>query len=301
MHVALIDPSRVVLKIVAGMLEAGGHTVVAFSNSAAALAHVEADPSVACVLTSLEVEPLGGLELCWSLRALVDERRPLTILVMSSARDDRPLGEVLDSGADDFLSKPPSPQELHGRLRAAERVLGLQRALIRQADTDHLTQLLNRGALMRRAESDLAAASAETPLAMLQVDIDHFKSINDRFGHDIGDQVIRRVAQILRETGETRATAGRLGGEEFAVLMPGHGIAGAAVAAHRIRIQCAAGTVPGLPDLRFTASIGLSEWAPGDTVDSLLKRADVALYAAKRGGRDRVAVAGPDMEPAMVG
>ncbi|BCM87291.1 GGDEF domain-containing response regulator [Methylobacterium indicum] len=298
MHVALIDPSRVVLKIVTGMLEAGGHTVVAFSDSAAALAHVEADPSIACVLTSLEVEPLNGLELCWLLRALADERRPLTILVMSSARDERPLGEVLDSGADDFLSKPPSPKELHGRLRAAERVLGLQRALIRQADTDHLTQLLNRGALMRHADRALAGASAGNPLAMLQVDIDHFKSINDRFGHDIGDQVIRRVAQILRETG---ATAGRLGGEEFAVLMPGHGIAGAAVVAHRIRSQCAAGTVPGLPDLRFTASIGLSEWAPGDSVDSLLKRADVALYAAKRGGRDRVAVTGADREPEMIG
>ncbi|KMO16777.1 hypothetical protein NS228_00415 [Methylobacterium indicum] len=298
MHVALIDPSRVVLKIVTGMLEAGGHTVVAFSDSAAALAHVEADPSIACILTSLEVEPLSGLELCWLLRALADERRPLTILVMSSARDERPLGEVLDSGADDFLSKPPSPKELHGRLRAAERVLGLQRALIRQADTDHLTQLLNRGALMRHADRALAGASAGNPLAMLQVDIDHFKSINDRFGHDIGDQVIRRVAQILRETG---ATAGRLGGEEFAVLMPGHGIAGAAVVAHRIRSQCATGPVPGLPDLRFTASIGLSEWAPGDSVDSLLKRADVALYAAKRGGRDRVAVTGADSEPEMIG
>ncbi len=298
MHVALIDPSRVVLKIVGEMLAAGGHSVVTFADSAAALAHVEADLSVTCVLTSLEVQPICGLELCWSLRALADDRRPLTILVMSATRDDRPLGEVLDSGADDFLTKPPSAQELHGRLRSAERMLKLQQALIRQADTDHLTQLLNRGALMRHAATALAGASAGRPLTLLQIDIDHFKSINDRFGHDVGDQVIRCVARILLETG---AITGRLGGEEFAVLMPGHGLAGAAVIAHRIRGQCAANQVPRQPNLRFTASIGLTEWAAGDTIDALLKRADLALYAAKRGGRDRVAVTSPSLQTELIG
>ena len=82
MHVALIDPSRVIRRTVSGMLEAGGHSVVAFGDSTAALAHVEADPSVTCVLTSLEVQPICGLELCWSLRALADDRRPL----LSSSR-----------------------------------------------------------------------------------------------------------------------------------------------------------------------------------------------------------------------
>ena len=288
MHVALVDPSRVIRKTVSELLIAGGHTVVAFADSAAALAHVSADPSVTCVLTSLEVHPLDGLELCWSLRALADDRRPLTILAMSSARETRPLDEILDSGADDFLMKPPSPQELHGRLRCAERVLKLQQALIRQADTDHLTQLLNRGALMRQARAALDAASPNNPLTVMQIDIDRFKSINDRYGHDIGDLVIRCVAQTLRETG---AIAGRLGGEEFAVLMPGHGLAGAAVVAHRIRCQCSGTTLLDRHDpLRFTVSIGLSAWAEGDSIGTLLKRADVALYAAKEGGRDRVAV-----------
>ena len=298
MHVALIDPSRVVLKIVTEMLTAGGHTVVAFTDSGKALAHVEADPTGTCVLTSLEVQPICGLELCWSLRALASDRRPLTILVMSAAREERSLSEVLDSGADDFLAKPPSVQELYGRLRSAERVLKLQHSLIQQADTDHLTGLLNRGALMRRAGDALANASAGAPLTLLQIDIDHFKGINDRYGHDVGDVVIRCVARTLRETG---AIAGRLGGEEFAVLMPGHGLAGAAVVAHRIRRQCAATTVPRQPDLRFTASIGLAEWTPGDTIDTLLKRADLALYAAKRAGRDRVAVTSPSLHTEMVG
>lgn len=177
-------------------------------------------------------------------------------------------------------------------------MLKLQHSLIQQADTDHLTGLLNRGALMRRAGDALANASAGAPLTLLQIDIDHFKGINDRYGHDVGDVVIRCVARTLRETG---AIAGRLGGEEFAVLMPGHGLAGAAVVAHRIRRQCAATTVPRQPDLRFTASIGLAEWTPGDTIDTLLKRADLALYAAKRAGRDRVAVTSPSLHTEMVG
>jgi diguanylate cyclase (GGDEF)-like protein len=287
MRVALVDSSRVVRKSVSAMLAAGGHSVLTFEDSAAALAHVAADPTVDCVLTSLEVHPLGGLELCWALRAQADERRPLTILVMSASRDTRPLDEVLDSGADDFLMKPPSPQELYGRLRSAERVLKLQQALIRQADTDHLTQLLNRGALMRRARTAIDAASAAKPLAVLQIDIDHFKSINDRFGHDVGDLVIQCVSGVLRESG---AVAGRLGGEEFALLMPGQNLGSAAVLAHRIRSRCAGTAVPGYAgDLRFTVSIGLSEWSEGDGVDTLLKRADLALYAAKKAGRDRVA------------
>ncbi|KMO43231.1 hypothetical protein VQ03_09060 [Methylobacterium tarhaniae] len=297
MHVALIDPSRVIRRTVSELLEAGGHTVIGFGESDAALAHVAADPSVTCVLTSLEVHPLEGLELCWALRALADDRRPLTILVMSSSRNTRSLDEVLDSGADDFLVKPPSPQELYGRLRSAERVLTLQQALIQQADTDPLTRLLNRRALLREADRALATASSDAPLAVLQVDIDHFKSINDRYGHDVGDHVIQCVAGILRDTG---AIVGRLGGEEFAVVIPNPG-PGADVVAHTIRSQCAALQMRIDPTLRFTVSVGVSEWMPGDSVGLLLKRADTALYAAKRAGRNRVARADGRLSTEVLG
>ncbi|KQP85410.1 hypothetical protein ASF60_04700 [Methylobacterium sp. Leaf113] len=288
MHVVLVDSSRLMRKAIARMLVHGGHTVVEFADSAAALAYVAGNPAATCVLTSLEVHPLDGLELCWSLRALADDRRPLTILAMSSARDTRPIDEILDSGADDFLAKPPSSRELYGRLRAAERVLKLQHALIKQADTDHLTQLFNRGALLRLARAELHAASADQPLSVLQIDIDHFKSINDRHGHDVGDLVIRSVAQILRETG---SLAGRIGGEEYALVMPGHSLGGASVVAQRIRRQCSARRMLDRTNsLRFTVSIGVSSWVEGDEVGTLLKRADLALYAAKAAGRDRVAL-----------
>jgi diguanylate cyclase (GGDEF)-like protein len=298
MHVVLVDTSRVVRRSVTEMLEAGGHTVVAFGNSQDALDHVTADEAVTCVLTSLEVEPVGGLELCWSLRALAADRRPLSILVMSSARDTRPLGEVLDSGADDFMAKPPERQELWGRLRAAERVLVLQRALIQQADTDHLTGILNRGAFMRRAE-ELFETQAGDPLTLLLLDVDHFKAINDRHGHAAGDAVIRAVADVLRETG---SVAGRVGGEEFGLLMSGHGSGSGSVVAHRIRTRCAGRRVRGPGgEIGFTVSLGLGERHPGEDVEALVRRADAALYAAKAGGRNRVAFDAGEGRPEIVG
>lgn len=290
MHIALVDPSRVTLKMVTALLETRHHRVSAFTDSQAALDHVRRDDGVDCVITSLETAPLGGLEVCWNLRALSDERRPLAILVMSSDRGRRDIGEVLDCGADDFMAKPPDPDELHARLRNAERVIRLQRELIEQADTDPLTRLLNRRAFTRKARDAMGRAGETGTISALLVDIDHFKGINDTHGHDAGDVIIRNVADILRETG---GVAARLGGEEFGMCLPEVSLATASIVAHRIRTRCASlhETKRGLPT-RFTVSLGLTEWDHAESVDDLLKRTDIALYAAKRGGRNRVAMAG---------
>ncbi len=288
MHVVLIDASRVVRRSVGEMLEAGGHSVTAFDNSRSALTHVEADASVACVLTSLDVQPLDGVELCWSLRALAGDRRPLSILVMSSARDLRRLGEVLDTGADDFMAKPPERNELWSRLRAAERVLSLQQALIRQADIDQMTGIFNRTAFLRQVAESFAARGTPEAVSLLLLDVDRFKAINDEYGHAGGDAVIKAVANVLRETG---VPVGRLGGEEFGLLVRGHGGAGAGVAAHRVRTRCS-GLRVRMPNgtASFTVSIGVGERSPDETLEALLRRADEALYAAKLGGRNRVAL-----------
>ncbi|MER2198089.1 GGDEF domain-containing response regulator [Methylobacterium brachiatum] len=289
MHVVVVDPSRVIQRSIADLLKVAGHTAEGFTDSREALAHVASHEAVTCVLTSLETHPIDGLELCWQLRLLADDRRPLSILVMSSAHGSRSLGEVLDSGADDFMLKPPSRDELHARLRAAERLLTLQRDLIRQADTDHLSQLLNRGAFLRKAVEAAERAGPSGLMTAMLIDIDHFKTINDRHGHAVGDAAIRGVANVLRETG---AVACRWGGEEFALLMEGHEIGSAAVVAERVRARCAAMRTAGAGDetIRLTVSVGLSAWSAHDEIDGLLRRADVALYAAKAGGRDRVSV-----------
>ncbi|MEN3236366.1 diguanylate cyclase [Methylobacterium ajmalii] len=289
MHIVIIDTSRVVHRSISTNLAVSGHQVTCFADSRAALDHIIADETVSCVLTSLETYPLDGFELCWQLRVIANERRPLAILMMSTGHSSRRLGEVLDSGADDFLSKPPDRHELAARLRAAERLLGLQRDLIHQADTDSLSRLLNRSAFLRQAHILAQSQDREGNLVALLIDIDHFKSINDRYGHAIGDAAICSVASVLRETG---ALSCRWGGEEFAVLVHGHGQGGAAVVAHSIRRRCAQLQIATLGDQHvcLTVSIGISTWSNQCGMDDLMRRADVALYAAKAAGRNRVSM-----------
>ncbi|GJD36962.1 GGDEF domain-containing response regulator [Methylobacterium aerolatum] len=285
MRIAVVDSSLVVLRIIGSMLESHGHTVHEFTESDAALRFLEATPDVRVVISSLEVRPLSGLELCWSARILAEERRPLHIIMMSSANCVHTLAEALDSGADDFIEKPPKAEELHARLRAAERMTRLQEELIRLAETDALTGLLNRRAFRERAEAAALRAQSGTALSCILVDIDLFKRINDNHGHDVGDTAIRAVGALLGETG----IVGRLGGEEFGIVLPERDLAsalhyaeGLRVRARTLRIACGDDTCG------LTCSFGVSTWSGPDSVHALLKRADVALYAAKAGGRNRV-------------
>jgi diguanylate cyclase (GGDEF)-like protein len=158
------------------------------------------------------------------------------------------------------------------------------------AMTDELTGVPNRRDVLRRAEAVLVAAVPGARCAMLIVDIDHFKSINDEHGHLVGDEILRAVAQALRAIVHEPAALGRLGGEEFVIVMPETDEGGARYMAERILSQVRALDVsPLLPRRRMTVSIGFTVSAPADTVTQMLRRADQALYAAKSAGRDRVA------------
>ena len=197
--------------------------------------------------------------------------------------------QALENGADDFISKPPAPEELRARLRAAERITSMQAELITLATVDSLTGLLTRRAFVAAAERMLQRAAARRHFCVLICDLDKFKAINDTYGHETGDLVLRKVSGALRSLDRP---AGRLGGEEVALLIDGH-LDEAVDLAERLRESVgnlairAEGRTIGV-----TCSIGAAEWEPGDTVDSLLRRADAALYEAKRTGRNRVVAAG---------
>jgi diguanylate cyclase (GGDEF)-like protein len=289
MRVVLVDPSRTMRLFVTRLLEAGGHEVRPFADAPDALACMRADADVAALITSAELAEMSGLELCWETRVLAGRDRPIYVILMSSSIDKSSLGEALDSGADDFISKPPVADELYARLRAAERLGAMQRELVRLASVDALTGLHNRRAFFELAGEAWARCGASGRLTAIMMDIDHFKRVNDVYGHDVGDQAIATVAQAAATDG---AVIGRLGGEEFALLLEGRSLAEAAAIAERLRSRMAGlrfDTANG--EMTLTCSFGVSERHAGESIDDLLKRADVALYAAKTSGRNRVVAA----------
>jgi diguanylate cyclase (GGDEF)-like protein len=164
----------------------------------------------------------------------------------------------------------------------------MQNALIELATTDVLTGLLNRRAFVERLEDQIKDGSIKGRISVLIVDLDQFKSINDTFGHEVGDRVLKATSTELKAL---NLSAGRLGGEEFAVLMKAS-LDDAKEAAEHLRKSISNIIVPADTEaIKITCSIGVTEWVSGDTVDSILRRADIALYEAKRSGRNCVIAA----------
>ena len=164
----------------------------------------------------------------------------------------------------------------------------------RQALVDGLTGLANRRAAVDALHAEAAQAERlETPLSIVLADLDGFKDVNDEHGHAVGDEVLRAFAEVLRETVRESDVAGRWGGEEFLLLLPGADLDGAAQFAERVRAGLATRRIPSAPELRVTASFGVAEYAGESNSEQLVAAADNALYRAKRGGKDRVERAEP--------
>ncbi|MEZ5838915.1 MAG: diguanylate cyclase [Hyphomicrobiales bacterium] len=288
MEILLIEPSRVGLRMMGQMLEQRGDVVHPFSHGGEALAHLRRHPEIEVIITSFETQEICGLELSWEARVLSNNRNPLYIIVMSSSWERSKAIEALDTGADDFIQKPPVKEELFARLRAADRLLKTQRENHRLARVDPLTGAFNRRYFFDQFRQEMESRST-APLSVVLLDIDHFKKVNDTYGHDVGDRTICAVASLMiPEDG----VFGRIGGEEFAWLLPGHSEASAADKADKIRKKVEALEIATeIGTLTLTCSFGVAGREPGESSGTLTKRADEALYAAKHSGRNRVAKA----------
>jgi diguanylate cyclase (GGDEF)-like protein/PAS domain S-box-containing protein len=176
--------------------------------------------------------------------------------------------------------------------RTNDRVRDLNARLEQLALTDELTALPNRRAFFRSGEQETKKARRyAAPLSLLMLDVDRFKLINDTYGHSGGDKVLRRVADLIRRTVREVDTGGRLGGEEFALLLPNTALDEALILAERLRAAVAAEAGAAIAlGVAVTVSIGAAQLVPGDAFDALLSKADAAMYRAKQAGRDRVAV-----------
>jgi two-component system cell cycle response regulator len=270
------------------------------------------EDKVELVLASLSLPDGDTLRLVSQWRAKETSRR-LPILLMADDSELPRLAKGLDLGANDYLIRPIDRNELLARVRSQirrkrleERLLGNYQRSLSLALTDELTGLYNRRYVFAHLSELLGRMSEGTgDIALMLVDVDHFKQVNDRHGHPVGDAVLRELA--VRATRQVRSVdlVGRLGGEEFVVVMPETSLNGAFVVAERLRAAVAEepfvlqGSNNRLP---ITVSVGIAMAGEGNgkTLEGLLKRADDALYAAKNAGRNRTIAYSdePPLEPA---
>jgi diguanylate cyclase (GGDEF)-like protein len=243
---------------------------------------------------------MGGL-LIWDGETVAEigsDSRPAERLVLSL---DDEVGDRLLVLHAPRLGFTAADRELAGSLAGHGRIAldnaRLHGVVRRQAVTDDLTDLANRRKFMDALRQEVARSGRlETPLALVLFDLDHFKLINDRCGHQAGDDVLRSAADIIRARVRETDLAARIGGEEFAVILPGTGIVGAVSLAENLRADISEGVELPDEDLTLTASFGVAEHRRGEPAETLIGVADRAMYQAKAEGRDRVRSA--DVEPA---
>ena len=254
------------------------------------------------VIIDLHLQRDDALRLAADLRS-TDATRFSALLLLADTSDQKKLSKALELGVNDYVMKPVDPSELIARVRTQarhqryrKRLRGAFTESVSQAHTDALTGLFNRRYMMRHIESLRQARHADAePIAALMVDIDHFKSVNDTYGHDVGDKVLQAVAGSLRGRLRPADVLSRHGGEEFLVVLPAADRALALGIAERLRQSIADQpiTLPGgVAPLQVTVSIGLAlDVSKAASVDDVIKQADDAFYRAKREGRNRVVVA----------
>ena len=294
-QVLVYESSSVQRRILKSSLKEAGHAAH-FVQSAREALEAARSNDFGIFISNIEHKDLSGLELFWDLKA-EEETCGIYCIAVTAAGESRALVEALDSGADDILRKPYDEMELSARLRAASRTVQLQQKLTRLALTDALTGVANRRAFMERLDGEVARAKRHGgTLSVVMLDIDHFKRVNDTYGHAAGDIVICKTVDQISTGIRQSDLVGRLGGEEFAVFLPETDAKSAAVLAEHMRKALDECTISVAQDcdLHVNASLGVAEWTPRDTsAHELLCRADEALYHSKETGRNRVTCA-PD-------
>ena len=253
------------------------------------------------IIVSLVLRESDGLRICSSLRSN-DLTRHTPILVLVEAGNLEPLVKALNIGVNDYLLRPIDTNELEARVRTQMKRKAYEDRLrvnyhksLEMAVTDPLTGLYNRRYMNQHLETHvLAATNADKPCSLLIVDIDHFKRVNDTYGHDIGDDVLKKLAAHISLNTRGVDMACRFGGEEFVIIMPDTTSDVAVTVAERLRAAVADNPV-GIrgqdAHLSLTISVGVATTSGGvDTSESLMKKADSALYQAKESGRNKVVI-----------
>jgi two-component system cell cycle response regulator len=306
MRILIADDSIVSRHLLDATLRKWGYEVVVACDGVEALSVLQSPDAPKLAILDWVMPGLTGPEVCRRVR---EQRKDpengesketytyILLLTSKSLKED--LIEGMEAGADDYITKPFDQHELKVRLRAGTRIIDLERALVtardelqEQATKDFLMRIWNRSSILDTLQRELVRGSREKrPVGVVLADLDHFKSINDTYGHFAGDAVLREFARRMQNSMRVYDAIGRYGGEEFLIVLPGCDEACTSAQAERMRR--ALDTVPmeiNDEQRMVTCSFGATCWCPGmETIpETLIRTADEALYVAKNQGRNRV-------------
>ena len=310
MKILVADDEAISRRLLETTLTRAGYEVSAVENGRLAVETLKQPEGPRLALLDWMMPELDGPGVCREIRRLQDNAY-IYIILLTSKESKKDIVTGLESGADDYLTKPFNAEELKARLRTGERVLNLEDKLVEareqmrfKATHDPLTSIWNRGAIMDLLGRELARSQRESgSTVILMTDVDHFKSVNDKYGHPVGDEVLQEVARRLLSCIRSYDFVGRYGGEEFLIVLNNCKPQFAESRAEEIRRAiCTTAIQTNSGPLQISMSLGLlvcETWGVRP-VEGLLQEADAALYAAKAAGRNCVRKANPDTSNANI-
>jgi len=292
-QILVIDDAKDMLALLEFELAEEGYQVLTAENGARGLSILRKQ-SVNLILLDIMMPEMSGLEVLAEIKSN-EKLKDIPVIMLSASEHSEDIVAALDLGAADFVTKPYIYQVLTARIRTSLRLQQKTLSLQHMALTDFLTELNNRRQFYALAKAALSKNQRDqTSLCIAVMDIDHFKQINDTYGHDIGDRVLVEFSKFLASFFREYDIVGRIGGEEFCVCLPGTDLEKGFQACERFRQEFENHPTSVTVDqrsyqLNVRVSIGISETIPNSELDLLIKQADKALYTAKNSGRNSVA------------
>lgn len=287
--ILIVDDTVENLDILASLLD--NYDIVDAINGADAL-EILKEEKIDLILLDIIMPTMDGYEVCKKIQEN-PETKNIPIIFITAKTDEDSIEKAYDIGGIDYITKPFKPKELLAKVKRELKLQDLQNDLLLLASTDSLSTLYNRRYFTQVSEHifDLSRRNKQD-LSIIMIDIDKFKSINDNYGHQVGDDVIVHFATTLKSIQRKSDVSCRYGGEEFVLLLPNTNITGAQNLANKIRLQIEATrlTLPSKEQIQFTVSLGVAivNFENDTNIEAALKRADKAMYEAKNSGRNKV-------------
>jgi diguanylate cyclase (GGDEF)-like protein len=295
MKVIIADDDATTRCLLENTMEKWNYDVLSTTNGLEALDALLKQDESCMVLLDWIMPEIDGIDVCRIIRERQKEQAYIYIIMLTGKQKQEDVITGLDAGADDFLVKPFDYEELRMRMRVGQRILQLQDQLTEKAYYDQLTAIYNRMAILDILKREFSRSKrSNQPLSIIMVDLDHFKNVNDTYGHLGGDVVLKGAASCMKDAIRTYDSIGRYGGEEFLIVVPGSGQNETSKLAKRIQDNLADSAFEyNDQQISITISMGISDNCTIGIkdIDSLIRVADEALYQAKDDGRDCFVIA----------